>query len=117
DLIDRKAVWEIREHKVEENGIFIWPRVVRPDDGKAFGFNRQVLARIEAEYEDRVQFYAQYYNDPNDPSSDRISRDKFQYYNVRHLVKDGSRWSYNGKKLNIYAAMDFAYSLNRSADY
>jgi predicted phage terminase large subunit-like protein len=115
-LIDRKPVWQIKELAVEKDGVFIWPRAVR-SDGKAFGFNIQVLSRIKAEYSDRVQFYAQYYNDPNDPGSDRISREKFQYYNPRFLKKEGSRWYYSGKRLNIYAAVDFAFSLAKAADY
>lgn len=114
--IDLIPVWEVKEYAVEVDNIFIWPRRVR-SDGKAFGFNRNVLARIKAEYEDQVQFYAQYYNNPNDSSSDRISRDKFQYYNPRLLRKEGSQWAYNGKRLNIYAAVDFAFSLSRAADY
>jgi predicted phage terminase large subunit-like protein len=114
--IDQAPVWEVKEYVVEQDGIFIWPRTVR-SDGKAFGFDIQTLARIKAEYSDRVQFYAQYYNDPNDPSSDRISRDKFQYYNPRLLKKEGSKWTYNGNKLNIYAAVDFAFSLSKSADF
>lgn len=115
-LIDRKPVWEVKEYRVEDNGMFIWPRVVRTD-GKAFGFDKQVLARIEAEYSDRVQFYAQYYNDPNDPESNRIDTNKFQYFNPRFLKKDNGKWFFNGKRLNIYAAVDFAFSLNRDADY
>ncbi len=114
--IDTKAVWEVEEHKVEEHGVFLWPRTVRKD-GKAFGFNKQVLARIEAEYNDRTQFFAQYYNDPNDPQSNRISRNKFQYYDVRRLKKEGSNWFFKDKRLNIYAAIDFAFSLNKAADY
>lgn len=113
---DQLPVWDIKEYKVEVDNIFIWPRVVR-SDGKAYGFDLQVLARIRAEYSDRVQFYAQYYNDPNDPSSERISTDKFQYYDVRKLRKEGSRWFYNGRKLNIYAAVDFAFSLSKAADF
>ena len=116
EQIDLSPVWEVKEYAVEKDSLYIWPRVVRPD-GKAFGFNLQVLARIKAEYSDTVQFYAQYYNDPNDPSSDRISRDKFQYYSPRFLKKEGSRWFYNGNRLNIYAAVDFAFSLTRDADY
>lgn len=115
-LIDRKPVWEIKEYAVEKDDIYVWPRAVRTD-GKAFGFDRRVLARIRAEYSDRVQFYAQYYNDPNDPGSDRISRDKFQYYNQRALKKEGSKWFYSGRKLNVYAAVDFAFSLSKAADY
>lgn len=112
----KKLVWSIKEHVVEEDDVFLWPRAVR-EDGKAFGFDKRTLSRISAEYEDRVQFYAQYYNNPNDPGSARIDRSKFQYYNLRFLKKDGNTWSYNGRKLNIYAAVDFAFSLSNAADY
>ena len=114
--LGKDLVWDVREFKVEEDGLFLWPRVVR-SDGKAFGFDKQILARIYAEYTDKVQYYAQYYNDPNDPTSQRISRDKFQYYSPKFLIKDGSRWKYKGKKLNVYAAVDFAFSLSRQADW
>ena len=116
EQVDVNPVWEVHEHAVEVDGFYLWPRVMR-DDGKAYGFDLQSLARIKAEYVDRVQFYAQYYNDPNDPSSDRISRDKFQYYNSRLMRKEGSKWFYNGRKLNVYAAVDFAFSLSKDADF
>jgi hypothetical protein len=45
--IDDKPVWSIKEYVVEEDGIFIWPRAVR-EDGKAFGFDQKVLARISS---------------------------------------------------------------------
>lgn len=109
-------VWEIEEYKVEEDDIFIWPRSIRTD-GKAFGFDRRVLERIRAEYSDRTQFYAQYYNDPNDPESARMGREVFQYANPRFLRKEGGNWLYNGRKLNVYAAVDFAFSLDARADY
>lgn len=115
--IDVRPVWEVKEYVVETDGMFIWPRTVRPKDGKAFGFDMNVLSRIRAEYSDTTQFFAQYYNNPNDSSSNRISRDKFQYYNPRLLRLEGSRWQYNGKRLNIYAAVDFAFSLSKAADY
>lgn len=115
-LIGTKPTWDIKEYKVEEDGVFLWPRRVR-SDGKAFGFNIQVLARIKAEYLDRVQFYAQYYNDPNDPQSERISRDKFQYYDQRFLKRDGSVWYYKERRLNVYAAVDFAFSMAKGADF
>lgn len=114
-IVEHKPVWDVKQYAVESDGRFIWPRVVRPD-GKAFGFDMGVLARIRAEYEDKVQYYAQYYNDPNDPGSARITLDKFQYYNPRYLSYDG-RWNYNGKPLNVYAAVDFAFSLKRNADF
>lgn len=115
-VIDRLPVWDVKEYKVETDNIFIWPRTVRTD-GKAFGFDLKVLSRIRGEYSDQVQFHAQYYNDPNDPSSNRISTDKFQYYNPRFLKKEGSNWFFKGNRLNVYAAVDFAFSLSRKADY
>lgn len=116
EIIGKHKVWEIVEYAVEDQGFFLWPRTARPD-GKMFGFNRNVLSRIKAEYEDRAQFFAQYYNDPNDPESERISPEVFQYYNPRLLTNRGSNWYYNGNKLNVYAAVDFAYSLSKDADY
>jgi len=114
--VGKKHVWDIQEFKVEEDDIFLWPRAVR-EDGKAFGFDKRTLARIRAEYSDTVQFFAQYYNNPNDPGSARISRDKFQYYNPRFLRKEGGVWYYNNNRLNVFAAVDFAFSLSSSADY
>jgi hypothetical protein len=116
EFLGKKPVWDIKEHAVEVDDVFLWPRVIRSDN-KAFGFDKRSLARIEAEYSDRTQFFAQYYNNPNDPGSERINRDKFQYYNPRFLVKKGNSWEYNERRLNVYAAVDFAYSLNVRADY
>lgn len=116
EILGKRKVWDIKEFVVEEDGLFLWPRTMR-GDGKAFGFDKRTLSRIRAEYSDRVQFYAQYYNNPNDPESDRIARNAFQYYNPRLLRKEGSQWVYNGRRLNIYAAVDFAYSLSTAADW
>ena len=116
DFLGKIPVWEVKEYVVEVDGIYTWPRAVR-EDGKAFGFDQRALSRIRAEYVDNIQFHAQYYNNPNDPGSERINREKFQYFNPRMLGKEGSRWTYHGKKLNIYAAIDFAFSLSKTADY
>lgn len=116
EIVGKEKVWDIREYVVETDGVFIWPRTVRPSDGKAFGFNRQVLARIKAEYSDRTQFYAQYYNNPNDPGSNRISRESFQYYDRKFLKQIDDKWYFKDKRLNIYASIDFAFSLSKSAD-
>lgn len=116
EIIDRKPVWDIKEHAVEVDGVFLWPRTIRPSDGKAFGFSNQVLARIRAEYADKTQYYAQYYNNPNDPGSNRISRDKFQYYDRKFLKQRNGYWFFKEDRLNVYASIDFAFSLSRSAD-
>lgn len=116
ELIDRKPIWSIKEHVVETNHVFLWPRAVRAD-GKAFGFNINILARIKGEYEDKTQFFAQYYNDPNDPGSNRLSRDQFQYYDQRFIRQEGGNWYFKNERLNVYAAIDFAFSLNKRADY
>ncbi len=116
ELLDVLDVWKIFERKVEIDGVFLWPRD-RRDDGKAFGFNRNVLARIYGEYEDKTQFYAQYYNDPNDPGSNRIKREKFQYFTEKDVRYIDGRWSVKGNPINLYAAIDFAYTRKKKSDY
>lgn len=115
-VVDRRPVWDIKEYAVEVDQVFLWPRTAR-SDGKSFGFDSQILSRIRAEYTDRVQFYAQYYNDPNDPGSNRINRSKFQYYDKKFLKQESGHWYFKKNKLNVYAAIDFAFSLSRKADY
>lgn len=116
DIVGREKVWDIKEYVVEVDGVFIWPRTIRPSDGKAFGFSHQVLSRIKAEYSDRTQFFAQYYNNPNDPGSNRIDRNRFQYYDKKFLRQRNGYWYYKDSRLNVYAAIDFAFSLSKSAD-
>jgi len=116
-VIDKAPVWEIKEYAVEEDGLFVWPRTVRAKDNKAFGFDPPTLSRIKAEYEDRVQFFAQYYNDPNDPGSQRITYDKFQYADRKYLRREGGNWFFKDRRLNVYAAVDFAFSLSKNADF
>lgn len=116
DYTGKEPIWAIMEEVVEVNDRFIWPRGIR-EDGKAFGFNRSELNRISAMYTDRTQFHAQYYNDPNDPESNRVNKDRFQYYDKKYLSQESGDWYFKDQKLNIYAAIDFAYSLAKGADY
>lgn len=116
EIVSEEFVWDSYIRVVEEDGTFLWPRSRRAD-GKAFGFNLNILSQIKAEYEDKTQFFAQYYNNPNDPSLTRISPDKFQYYDRKFVREEGGRWWFKDKPLNIYAGMDFAFSLKKKADY
>lgn len=116
EVEDELPVWDIKEYAVEMDGRFIWPRTVRPEDGKMFGFDNQVLAKIRAQYLDRTQFFAQYYNNPNDESLNAISPDKFQYYDKKYLKQEDGKWYYKGDRLNVYGAIDFAYTKNRKSD-
>lgn len=113
-------IYEVLEREVEDRGDgtgqFLWPRQQRKD-GKWFGFDIRELARKKAKYVDRTQFRAQYYNDPTDPDSRPIDYDKFQYFEKNFLTLDRGMWFYKGKKLNLVAAMDFAYSTRKEADY
>jgi hypothetical protein len=111
-----ELTYGIKELVVEQQGVFHWPKTQR-EDGKAFGFDRKELEKIRSEYIDTAQFYAQYYNNPNDPSNARISRDKIQYYSRKHLVQQHGHWHFKDRKLNVYAAIDFAFSLSQGADY
>jgi hypothetical protein len=108
NLEGEEEVWEIFERVVEIDGKFLWEREMRAD-GKAYGFNWNILAGIEAEYEDRNQYFAQYYNNPNASGTERISRNKVQYYDKRFLQQKAGNWYFKERRLNVYAAMDFAF--------
>lgn len=120
EVVDTRNVYEVFERKVEDHGDgsgqFIWPRMMRTD-GKWFGFNQEILARKKAQYIDKTQFRAQYYNDPNDASSSIINKDKFQYYDKKYLSRNSGHWYFRDRKLNVYAAIDFAFSTRKTADY
>lgn len=120
DLQKTETLYEIFERQVEDigdgSGEYLWPRQQRYD-GKWFGFDANVLARKRAQYLDKTQFRAQYYNNPNDASTSPISPDLFQYYDRLKLAQQDGFWYIHGKRLNISAAVDFAFSLSKKADY
>lgn len=122
ELIEADSLYEVFERPVENStlqdgsGEFLWPRQTR-SDGKTFGFDQNILARKKAQYSDRTQFFAQYYNNPNNAENAGIKRDHFQYYDKKHLTRSDGKWSIFGKRINIFAAIDFAYSLNKKADF
>lgn len=120
EIIGTEPLYEKFERQVENRGDgtgeFLWPRQQR-SDGKWFGFDVTVLAKKRAQYLDKVQFRAQYYNDPNDPDGAGISKDYFQYYERGFLRRTDGKWFFRNQRLNIFAAVDFAYSLRKKADY
>lgn len=116
ELEDTRPVWEVFERVVEIDNVFLWPKAFR-DDGKAYGFDRNTLARIYAEYIDKTQFYAQYYNNPNNVGSNRINRNRFQYFEEKDVQYLDGRWCVKKRPLNVYASIDFAYATTKKADY
>lgn len=120
EVLDKKPVYEVFERQVESNGDgtgeFLWPRQMRPD-GKWFGFNKEILAKKRAKYVDKMQYRAQYYNNPNDPDSQSIKAELFQYYDKQFLTRSDGMWFFKGRRLNIGAAIDFAFSLKKKADF
>lgn len=119
-FIGTKPLYESFQRAVEDagdgTGTFLWPKQQRYD-GKVFGFDANVLATKRAQYLDKIQFRAQYYNDPNDFSAAAITRDMFQYYDTRHLRQEGMSTFFKDRKLNVFAAIDFAYSVRKKADF
>lgn len=120
EVIDTNPLYEVYERQVESrgdgSGEYLWPRQQRTD-GKWFGFNQEILARKKAQYQDRTQFRAQYYNNPNDIDGATIGRELFQYYEPKHLSRRDGKWYFRDRRLNVFAAVDFAFSLRRRADY
>ena len=116
ELVGESPIWDIMERVVETDGEFLWPRKSR-QDGKQFGFDIRVLGRIKGEYTDRTQFYAQYYNNPNDVETQKISSDCFQYYDPKFLTQEEGFWYFRDRRLKVFAAIDFAFSMQRKADF
>lgn len=113
-------IYEILQREVETNGDgsgdFLWPRQTR-SDGKQFGFDQRILSKKRAQYLDKTQYRAQYYNNPNDPDNEKIPSDLFQQYDKRFLTNSFGVWYFGRTALHIYAAIDFAFSLSSKADY
>jgi phage terminase large subunit-like protein len=115
--IGTTTVYDIFSRVVENDGEFLWPRQQRSTDGKWFGFDWNILNRKKAQYLDRTQFYAQYYNDPNNPEGSGIPPSKFQYYKREQVQRVDNHWYLGTRRLNLACSMDLAYSLNKKADY
>ena len=117
--VAEESIYEVFERAVEENGDgtgeFLWPRQQRRD-GKWFGFDAKILAKKRGQYLDKGQFRAQYYNDPSDPDNVPVGSDKFQYYDRKFLKLENGYWFYRDKRLNVFAAVDFAFSLGKRSD-
>lgn len=121
DLGDYKEpLFEVLEYPVENigdgTGEFLWPRQ-QGVDGKWFGFDQEILATKRSQYLNKTHFRAQYYNDPHDAGSAPIDRGLFQYYDPAFLGRTQAGWHYKGNRLNIVAAVDFAYTTNKKSDY
>jgi phage terminase large subunit-like protein len=113
-------LFEVFERQVESigdgTGEFLWPLQQRTD-GKWFGFNSEILAKKRAQYLNKVHFRAQYYNDPHDVDSSVIKRELFQYYDPSYLSRREGRWFFKRERINVVAAVDFAYSMGKKSDF
>lgn len=120
EIILQDKLYEVFERQLETNGDgtgeYLWPRQQRKD-GKWFGFDASIRAKKYAQYLDKTQFRAQYYNDPNDRESAPIAPELFQYYNRSLIRRDGLKTYYGNVRLNVFAAVDFAYSLGKKRDF
>lgn len=120
NVVRAEPLFEHLEWPVESigdgTGEFLWPRQ-QAKNGRWYGFDAKVLAEKRAQYLNKLHFRAQYYNDPHDVDSAPIKRDQFQYYDPQWLICRDGRWFFKGNRLNVFAAVDFAYTLSRRSDY
>lgn len=120
-LIKEEPLYDVFERQVENRGDgtgeFLWPRQKSPN-GMEFGFDAEILANKRALYSgNETQFYAQYYNNPNMGDNASIPRESFQYYSKEFLKLYNGVWHYRDRRLNVFAAIDFAYTTKKSSDY
>lgn len=126
DFTHEIPAWDVMEKVVEDSpdrsgtGNFLWPRTESPFDGRRYGFDIKELAKIKADYvshQGLVHFFSQYYNDPNDVGTQRINKELFQYYDPKYITVRNDKVYYQKNKLNVYAAMDVAWSESDRSDY
>lgn len=119
NVSNSQPLYEVFERQVENvgdgTGEFLWPRM-RRQDGQWFGFDQEQLAKKRSQYLNKVHFRAQYYNDPHDIDDAPIKRDLFQYYDQNYLSRRDGKWFFKGERLNVVAAVDFAYSTGKRSD-
>lgn len=116
ELVSKDPLFDVMTKLVEEEGEFLWPKMSR-EDGKEFGFDDNELAKKRAKYLDKTQYYAQYYQNPNRGGDGGMERGNFQYYSKKHITQHDGSWHYKDRKLNLFASIDFAFSLRKTADY
>jgi phage terminase large subunit-like protein len=120
NVVQTEPLFEVLERQVESvgdgTGEFLWPRQQR-SDGKWFGFDQKILANKRAQYLNKVHFRAQYYNDPHSVEDSPITRSNFQYYDKQWLNCINGKWYFRKDRLNVCAAIDFAFSITKKADY
>lgn len=113
-------LFKVLQREVESvgdgTGEFLWPRQ-QNIDGRWFGFDDRILATKRSKYLNKIHFRAQYYNNPNDDTTAAIKRDLFQYYDPQFLNSRDGKWYFKGDRINVVAAVDFAYSTSKKADY
>ena len=117
EFVDTLKLWDVMEEVVEDHGDgtgnFLWPRTFSEVNQSWYGFNTEELEFIQADYRSRnemAQYYAQYYNDPNDESTNLLDRSVFQYYDPKYLHVTPMGVRYKDKKLNVAVAMDVAWT-------
>lgn len=120
EITGSHKMYEVMQEAVEDGGIYLWPRERHPKTGRWYGFNPQELAKIRAKYfaaGERAQFYGQYYNSPDDPDSEKIGSEHFQYYDRKFLTEKDGTWYIKDKALALFAGGDLAFTDNSTSDY
>jgi len=110
------GISEAVESVGDGSGEYLWPKQQR-SDGKWFGFDREALDKKKSQYINKIHFRAQYYNDPHDVDSSIFKRDVFQYYEPGYLSRKSGNWFFKGERLNVVAAIDFAYTVGKKSDF
>lgn len=115
NVVETKPLWKWFERVIEDSrlkdgtGTYIWPRQ-QMEDGSWYGFNQTELSKKKSEAFNLELFFAQYYNDPDAATVDKISKDCFQYLQPNKLEQRQGKWFYGTKELKIACGMDLAFS-------
>lgn len=120
NIVGSAPMYECFERKVEEDGIFLWPREMNVRTKKWYGFNNVELAKIRAKYfasDGRAAFYSQYYNSTNSSGDERLTSDAFLYYDQKYIKEVDGVWCFKDEPMALFAAGDLAYTDGVKSDY
>jgi len=122
EVIGHEKTFDVILNKVEQDGKFLFPKRFVEAIGKYVGYDVRSLAAKKASYKSNLQFfYAQYYNEPNHATSNRMSKENIRYYSMDDVDRCQDLWYITvGKEqrvLNVLAFADLAYTVSKKSDY
>ena len=106
ELLEEVPLYDVKKEQIEEHGEFLWPRR-KGKDGKYYGFDHNVLARIKASYIDKAIFFCFHpdttvYTDNGYKKISNLNTD--DYFNNNKVINIFNRYVEKGEMTEVSIA-------------